>query len=363
MLSTKICKIIPILLFGFTNSLFADNNDSIPKKAKTGIMPIAFYTPETRLGFGGIMYSYFKTSNNDTITKKSNTQTYFDFTLNKQVLFQTDYSIFSKKNKFYFKGQFDYLHFPEYYYGIGNNTKSDQRCLIDFNLVNIATDIHAKLKKNTYLGLLLHHQSLYMLDKSLVNLYNEREVIGGSGYASSGIGVGYLMDKRNNQLNPEKGHYLEIKYLTFFNHSKTSKDFNSLTIDARGYKTFFKKLVWNINAFASFNKGEVPFRMMPYIGGPRFLRGYYQGRFRDNNLIVLQHEFRYHLFWRIGIAAFSGIGQVAKDISDFKVDDFHYNYGLGIRFKLDRKENTNLRIDIGKTKDSYGIYVVFAEAF
>jgi len=83
----------------------------------------------------------------------------------------------------------------------------------------------------------------------------------------------------------------------------------------------------------------------------------------DNNLVIVQHELRHHLFWRIGIAVFSGMGQVAREVNDFSYNQFHYNYGAGLRFKIDRKENTNVRIDFGFTKDSQGIYIVFAEAF
>jgi outer membrane protein assembly factor BamA len=171
------------------------------------------------------------------------------------------------------------------------------------------------------------------------------------------------MDNRDNQLNPQNGYYLETNYSYFSNHSHKNSRFNSVLFDIRYYKTFFKKLVINLNAYSSFNSGEVPFRMMPFIGGPRFLRGYYRGRFRDHNLILVQYEFRYPLIGRLGVAVFSGIGQVAQYLNDFRLDRFHYNYGGGFRFKIDRKENTNVRIDIGFTKDSYGIYLVFAEAF
>ncbi len=350
-----------LFLLGFPCKNFADDKDST--RVRVGILPVIFYAPETRLGMGAIVYSYFKTSKKDASTRKSTIQTYINFTINKQFLLQTDYSIFSPQNKFYFKGNINYEHFPEFYYGIGNNTREDIKCLIDFNSFQLSSEFYTSLRKNSYAGLLLQHQNLYMLNKTLINYYDNRVVYGNMGYNTSGIGLGMLLDKRNNQLNPEKGHYVQVNFLKYFNHNSMQSGFNSLVVDMRFYKTVFKNLVWNINGYTSFNSGEVPFRMMPFIGGPRFLRGYYRGRFRDNNLIMVQHEFRYPLFWRFGIALFSGVGQVARNLNDFNFKQFHYNYGAGLRFKIDRKENTNVRIDFGCTKDSYGVYVVFAEAF
>jgi hypothetical protein len=34
-----------------------------------------------------------------------------------------------------------------------------------------------------------------------------------------------------------------------------------------------------------------------------------------------------------------------------------------LRIKVDKKNNANFRIDYGMTKDSQGLYIVFAEAF
>lgn len=143
----------------------------------------------------------------------------------------------------------------------------------------------------------------------------------------------------------------------------SSNEFSSFVLDVRKYATFFKKLVWNAIAYMHLNRGEVPYRMLSTLGGPRFLRGYYNGRFRDKNMVVLQQEFRMPVYKRLGLAAFGGIGSVANTCKDFSRNEMHYNYGLGFRIQINKKENTNLRLDYGITKDSHGFYIVFAEAF
>jgi hemolysin activation/secretion protein len=103
--------------------------------------------------------------------------------------------------------------------------------------------------------------------------------------------------------------------------------------------------------------------MLASIGGPRFLRGYYRGRFRDKNMMVLQQEFRMPIYKRLGIAAFGGIGSVSNKSKELLKNEVHYNYGIGLRILINKKENANLRVDYGITKDSHGLYIVFAEAF
>jgi len=352
-----------VLAFLITLPFKVLGNDGDSTKLRIGILPVAFYTPETHLGFGGLLYSNFRTSHRDSLTKKSNTQTYLNFTSNKQALFQNDYLIFSTQNKYLFKGRIDYIHFPEFYFGLGNETKIENKTQIDFNSFLLATGFYRLVKKKVYTGLLFQQHNLWMLDQTLMSYNDDHEVYGNMGYNYSGIGISILIDNRDNSLNPRKGHYFELNGLSYYDHSKTDGSFQSILFDARWYETIRKKLVWNINAIGAFNQGNVPFRMLPAIGGARFMRGYYQGRFRDNNLILAQQEFRYPLFWRFGFACFMGMGQVAQQIGDFNAQRFHYNYGLGLRFVIDRKENASIRIDYGFTADSQGMYIVFAEAF
>lgn len=103
---------------------------------------------------------------------------------------------------------------------------------------------------------------------------------------------------------------------------------NNLEIIALLFNKLFKKLIWNGNAYLFFNKCDVPFRMLATIGGARFLRGYYRGRFRDNNMMVLQQEVRMPIYKWLGVAIFGGVGSVANKITDFAKNELHYDYGV-----------------------------------
>lgn len=347
---------LSILALAMCLAAFAQQKDST-KRVRIVPLPSIFFTPETSWGFGATVLGFY--THKDTSTRKSNGQLFIDFTLMKQASFQSDFNIFTKKNDFYIKGSHDLSKFPEFFFGIGNRNQRDDHCLINISYFDAKLALYRQLRPDVYLGTIFHHQNLSSLDK---NIEQRDFSIGEMGYTSTATGIGLLVDKRNNILNPSKGYYFETKISKYFDGSHMTKGFKSHTLDARYYHTF-DKLILNTNLYTVHNTGIVPFRMMPFLGGPRFMRGYYAGRFRDNNLSFVQAEVRRKLFWRIGVAAFSGTGQVYNDISEFSTDRFHFNYGGGLRFQLHKDSPANIRFDYGRTRDSHGFYIVFGECF
>lgn len=361
--SSRVLKALPLLLsLVLAQKAWTFPPDSL-KNLKFGILPTVYYTPETRVGFGALYFNYFKTNKKDSTLRKSNTQTFVTYTLNKQFSIENDYQLWLAKNRFYVTGYLDYSRFPQFFFGIGNNTQQQERVTFSADFFRIQTRAFTRVRKNFYAGLFFQLKNVHNLDMALMSHSPEIPVHGNMGFSALGIGPEFLIDKRDNPLNPTKGSYFEASLVDYSLVFKNQYMFSSLTVDARKYQTFFNRFVWNGNAYFSFNKGNVPFSLMPEIGGARFLRGYYKGRFRDNNLIVLQQEVRIPLYKMFGIAVFGGVGSVANSFKMFKDNRVHYNYGIGLRVRINKHENTNLRIDYGFTKDSHGLYIVFAEAF
>lgn len=350
---TTLLVSIMIYVLGYSDT-------STVAKNKIGILPSAYYTPETNLAFGAICFANFKTCK-DSITRMSNAQLYLDYTLNHQYLSQADYTIFFHKNNYYLKGSIDFIRFPDLFFGIGNATELQNVKKINYTLLKFNKKFYKQIKNNIYIGALFNLDCLYDMDMEIMDPNKERTLHGNMGYKSSSGGVGLLIDHRNQLLNPSRGYYLESNLERY--SVVDQPGFTSFVIDARSYHNYKNKLVLNVNLFSGHRFGKVPFGLMYMLGGPRFLRGYYMGRFRDNHMSLLQFELRMPVYKRLGIAAFSGVGQVYEKPQNFAFDQFHANAGMGLRFKIDRENNVNIRLDFGLTKDSYGIYVVYAEAF
>jgi len=91
------------------------------------------------------------------------------------------------------------------------------------------------------------------------------------------------------------------------------------------------------------------------------MRGYYSGRYIDNNIASAQIELRQHIFRRLGCAAWLGAGSVFPTIKEFDVAKILPNYGLGLRFEI--KHNMNARVDFGFGKETCGFVFGSSAAF
>jgi outer membrane translocation and assembly module TamA len=93
------------------------------------------------------------------------------------------------------------------------------------------------------------------------------------------------------------------------------------------------------------------------------MRGHYQGRYRDRQMVAAQAEYRVPVWWRLGVVGFAGVGQVARDVDDFHFGALHVSAGGGLRFLVSRSKRVNARGDVAWGEDDFGVYVALGEAF
>ena len=123
-----------------------------------------------------------------------------------------------------------------------------------------------------------------------------------------------------------------------------------------------------MRVFGRFNFGKVPFFHMGLLGGSEVMRGYFNGRFRDNHAFSTTLEYRLPIWWRFGAAAFMAVGDVAPSLDAFKPQSLKYSVGGGLRFMIDKREKINVRLDVGHTIGPIGggnteFYITASESF
>ncbi len=91
---------------------------------------------------------------------------------------------------------------------------------------------------------------------------------------------------------------------------------------------------------------QIPFFMLPSIGGGSDLRGFSSWRFRDRNSLLLQAEWRIIVNRFIDMAVFYDAGKVTAHRSDLNLDGLKMDGGLGFRFHGPLA--TPIRIDFAK---------------
>ncbi|MDX1627716.1 MAG: BamA/TamA family outer membrane protein [Fulvivirga sp.] len=350
-----------LLLVLSVSQLKAQQDTTRTKKIRIIPLPALFYTPETRLGFGALVSGVFNLGDFSN-TRSSNAQVLGAYTLNKQVIIQTRHSIFTPQEKLALNGELSYYDFPILYYGIGNDTKKEFEENLDYKVLIFRQRILKKVRPNWFAGLQYRYTHLYDLMYEPQVLDDQARLKSETG-TNSGLGFSVIHDSRDNILNATQGIFTEIS--TFHHGSTIGSDFNfsRYTIDLRKYWPLNNSDVLATQYFAQMNTGNVPFREMALLGGETIMRGYYNGRFRDKQLMAWQIEYRKQIISWIGVVAFGALGDVAAELSDFQLNTLKYTIGGGLRVMVNKSERLNIRIDYGIGKETSGFYFAFAEAF
>jgi outer membrane protein assembly factor BamA len=77
---------------------------------------------------------------------------------------------------------------------------------------------------------------------------------------------------------------------------------------------------------------DVPFDMLPRLGGPRDLRGYTPDRFRDRIAWYGTVEYSWDLSFHVAAALFTDVGRVYRSFDDITYKHMRAGFGLALRF-------------------------------
>ena len=106
----------------------------------------------------------------------------------------------------------------------------------------------------------------------------------------------------------------------------------------------------------------MPFYLQPTLGGSTTLRSVSDYRFRDNNLLYLNAEYRWEAFGGLDMALFTDFGKVAPEPGDLDLSDLEHAYGIGLRFNT--YKTVFLRIDVGTgAGEGFRYFLKFSKAF
>jgi hypothetical protein len=101
---------------------------------------------------------------------------------------------------------------------------------------------------------------------------------------------------------------------------------------------------------------QIPFFMLPALGGGSTLRGFASWRFRDRHSLLLQAEWRVLANRFLDMALFYDAGKVTARRGDLDLDGLKSDFGLG--FRLHSPIATPLRIELAKSNE--GLALVFS---
>lgn len=143
--------------------------------------------------------------------------------------------------------------------------------------------------------------------------------------------------------------------------------FDRLDVDLRQFASILsERRVFTARAYVSTASAasgqQVPFYLMPTLGGNETLRGFRAYRFRGPHALLLQGEYRFEVWSGLDAALFYDTGKVALRRRDLDLRGLESNYGFGFRFNTDH--GTILRVDTALgSREGIHLWVVFGGTF
>ncbi len=268
--------------------------------------------------------------------------------------------------------------------------KIDEPQMMEFDFIRLYQTYFRRMGKatsHTYAGIGYHLDRHYKIQSNLLNLdtipavipsdyaYSEKYDYNTSNYTLSGVSLNGLYDTRDNTVNPYHGRYGLITYK--YNSKLIGSHQNSSTLWAE-YRDYFnlKKerprnllAIWMYGNFQT--SGNLPYLDLPALGWDQYGRSgraYPQGRFRGQDLLYGEAEWRFPLQkdkekW--GAVLFANATSATNKDADIKMFDYiNTGFGGGLRYMLNEKSRTNLCLDYGVGNyGASGFYLSVNEVF
>ncbi|WP_281616117.1 BamA/TamA family outer membrane protein [Flammeovirga sp. SubArs3] len=361
---------VHIFLFVLSITLSKAQVDSVEQKVyKNNILPSPTFTysPRTDVVLGLYLLYQFKFDRKDHNTRPSNINIYYGSSYKGQNYLSSEHTILTNHEQYYFKGIFEYKKTPEKLYRLGPDSPNEEWVNAEYHSIEFKERFLKQIQPKIFMGARI--RSINIFDVSYQKESGEAiepppELPYADGGSYLGIGPVFMWDKRNSILTPTKNYYLDVAAV-FYKSLMDKGSFFILEIDGRRYHDLTNdgKNVLAYHLLFKSTFGDVPFHELSMIGGKQILRGYELGRFRDDHAIQLQAEFRKNIIGRFGATAFVGTGTVFDEFQDFQ--HLKAALGGGLRFNINRKDPTNVRIDFAWSVTDYnkGLYITLGEAF
>ncbi len=385
----------------FVFPLFSSAQDSLRTLRRPGnfvILPATAYTPETGFTVGAIADYFFDLGHGDEATRMSKISLVGVYTTKRQLFTSMSWKLFTPQERFIIDGELKFSNFTDRHYGTGNEigekiyTLDQEKDQLDslnflpykytFYFANLA--VNMRLKKRWYFGLQMEYESALDFEPlGDSTIYESAEIIPSESIGRrAGLGWKLSYDSRKNINNPLSGTFVQLDNWYFRKGFGGDQNYQLWSLDARHYFHTYKNQTLALRLLLQHGSGEVPYRGLYKVGGKSFIRGVFEGSYRDRQLLGFQTEYRLPLwgnldaafwkFWhRLGVVFFCSGATVATEFEDLDLGALRMVAGGGIRVLFSKKQRVNLRIDYGvalnKTTSlaqrQTGLYFFLSEAF
>ncbi len=366
------------------------------------LLPVLGYSPANGFVAGGAL-SVTEFLGNPKTTALSAALINVSITTKQQVLLNLRYDVFTPDNQWHISGDNRFLFFTQPTYGLGIYGLNDESYTFSWN--GISTTTHGSLEQpmsfnylriyDTFLKQVADHwyaglgvaidYNFKIRDESLkldspVHLtsnyiYSTEFGFNPQQYSANGLSFQILHDGRDNPVNAYKGSYFNLSFRVSPKLFGSTQNSTVLYYEYRTYINVNKAIPQNLIAFwvwgENVTSGHLPYLALPALTWDTYNRsgrGYIQGRFRGNNMLYGESEFRFRLTKNglLGGVTYVNLTTASNPLPYSNQPMFYSvapGVGAGLRIKMNKKDRTNIVIDYGRGYGFAGIYFNIRETF
>lgn len=328
------------------------------------VLPGVFYTPETDIGVG--VGALWVRAHRVAGTRPSTYSVNAIATRNGQFTLAGSADAWTAGNRWHLTFDGTLSKYPYRFYGIGTANVDSGETYTPLMRI-LAVTVQRQLAPGVYVGVRTAYDDVDVSD--VAPGAQLATATGATGWRLVTLGLMANRDTRDRLYWPSTGSFVGVTASRAFGHLGSTHPFSRYTVDARRYLTLTGEHILAVQGWGDFTDGLVPFDRLPQLGGQAIARGYLIGRFRDQQALALQGEYRSAPFRvleevpRVAVVAFLGAAATAPTTGAFATDRAHVSGGLGLRYALTLPDRYHLRLDYGIARGSSAFSITVGEAF
>ena len=401
MISVK--KIFSTLLF-LLLACFVTGQEKKEKKLSIVPMPIIASNPTLGFAFGfSPGFTWFM--GDKKTTSMSSVLGAFVYTTNRQLLLSLRGNSFLSGDKWNLMSDFRYQITSQPTYGLGSGSKSSQPIvdndfevsdkhhvpvsqMMEYDCIRIYQTFLKKYKDTRFFfGLGYHLDIISNINDHLLNLdtvppiithhyqYNTLKNFSTEKNTLSGISLNGMYDSRDNVSNPYFGRYALATFRVNPEFIGSVRNSSTLWLEYRDYFNLSKTrprhmiALWTFGWFVT--SGDIPYMNLPAVGWDMFSRSgraYTSGRFRGEDLVYTEAEYRFPLqknkeSW--GGVLFTNMATASSRTVGTELFQYvNLAFGGGLRYMLNKKNRSNINADYAwGLNGSRGFFLALNEVF
>jgi outer membrane protein assembly factor BamA len=302
----------------------------------------------------------------------------------KQVVVSLRFDTFTDANTWLIEGDNRFQSTSQNTYGFGSDTPTSAAQTAEFGFVRLHETVYRQAARDFYVGggfLFDSHTSVKPADESdpawqtsPYIIYSQQNGLPTDGQQSSGFSVNAVLNRRDSDISARRGWKAGASYRwSFENFLGGDSAWQQLDLDARAYVPLadddrYRLALWGYTSLVTSGVApyfDVPTTVMDRYG--RSARGYQEGRYRGEQLVYGEAEYRGPLMSSglLGMVAFATMTTVSNKTTGEKLfDSIAPSAGAGLRLLLNKRSRTNLCFDFAWGKDgATGVYLAIQDAF